>query len=558
MAFLELVAGRHPGTRFELSGDRQLIGRGSDCDFALDVAAVSRRHAVFYVQNGCHYVEDLGSRNGTLVNGTVLTTPAPLQDGDQVRICDQTLAFFLKEESAVSRGLKSSTDSGFEVNLVDDDDGKGTVVATLELGGGGSASWRLSAKPEVKLGAMVEISNNLGTVLLVDEILPKILESLFKIFVQADRGFVIMRSQADAPLIPVATKMRRQRDEGKTRISRTIIEEAMKGRKAILSADAATDERFNLAQSIADFHIRSMICAPMLDSIGEPLGVIQIDTLNQKSRFTDDDLEVLAGVASQAAIAIDNAKMHEQVLAQQGIQRDLELAQRMQLALLPSMPPEVPGYVFFNYYQAARQVGGDYYDYVSLVDGREAVIVGDVAGKGVSAALVMARLSSDVRFTLASEPDVALAITKINTSFARHDWQDKFVTMIVAIVNPHTHQMTLVNAGHMAPLLRRGGKVHEIGEEQSGLPIGVSDDYQFESYTEELQPGDFITLFTDGFSEAMNANGELYGIDRLAKQVGTSAVNVEELGQHILEDVNQFVDGFAQSDDMCLACFGRL
>jgi len=562
MAFLELVAGRHPGTRFELSGDRQLIGRGSDCDFALDVAAVSRRHAVFYVQDGCHYVEDLGSRNGTLVNGTVLTTPAPLQDGDQVRICDQTFAFFLKEASAVGPALESSTDSsdrsGFEVNLVDDDDGQGTVVATLELGGGGSASWRLSAKPEVKLGAMVEISNNLGTVLLVDEILPKILESLFKIFVQADRGFVIMRSQADAPLIPVATKMRRQRDEGKTRISRTIIEEAMKGRKAILSADAATDERFNLAQSIADFHIRSMICAPMLDSIGEPMGVIQIDTLNQKSRFTDDDLEVLAGVASQAAIAIDNAKMHEQVLAQQALERDLELAQRMQLALLPSTPPKVPGYVFFNYYQAARQVGGDYYDYVSLADGREAVIVGDVAGKGVSAALVMARLSSDVRFTLASEPDVALAITKINTSFARHDWQDKFVTMIVAIVNPHTHQMTLVNAGHMAPLLRRGGEVREIGEEQSGLPIGVSDDYQFESYTEELQPGDFITLFTDGFSEAMDANGDLYGIDRLAKQVGTSAVSVEELGQHILEDVHQFVDGFAQSDDMCLACFGRL
>ena len=167
-------------------------------------------------------------------------------------------------------------------------------------------------------------------------------------------------------------------------------------------------------------------------------------------------------------------------------------------------------------------------------------------------------MSSDVRFILASEPDVAAAITKINASFARHDWQDKFVTMIVAIVNPRTHQMTLVNAGHMAPLLRRGGKVYEIGEEQSGLPIGVSDDYQFESYTEELQPGDFVTLFTDGFSEAMNANGDLYGTDRLARQVGTSAVSVEELGEHILEDVNQFVDGFSQSDDMCLACFGRL
>ena len=92
MAFLELIAGRQPGTRFELSGDRQLIGRGSDCDFPLDVAAVSRRHAVFYVEKGRHYVEDLGSRNGTLVNGAMLTTPALLCDGDQVRICDQTLS----------------------------------------------------------------------------------------------------------------------------------------------------------------------------------------------------------------------------------------------------------------------------------------------------------------------------------------------------------------------------------------------------------------------------------------------------------------------------------
>ena len=118
--------------------------------------------------------------------------------------------------------------------------------------------------------------------------------------------------------------------------------------------------------------------------------------------------------------------------------------------------------------------------------------------------------------------------------------------------------MSLVFDVLLAHFLLRDCKVYEIGEEQSGLPIGVSDDYQFESYTEQLQPGDFVTLFTDGFSEAMNANGDLYGTDRLARQVGTSAVSVEELGEHILEDVNQFVDGFSQSDDMCLACFGRL
>ena len=227
-------------------------------------------------------------------------------------------------------------------DLMDDDTtkpGRASVMATFDVGGGGSASWELSAKPEVKLSALMEISNNLGKTLSVDEILPKLLDSLFKIFTQADRGFVVMRPKVDGPLVPVAVKSRREGDDARMRISRTIVEEAMKTRKAILSADAASDERFGMAQSIADFSIRSMICAPMIGTDGQPIGVIQIDTLNQRSRFTDDDLEVLASVASQAAVSIDNAKMHEQVLAQQAMQRDLELARRMQRALLPAKPP---------------------------------------------------------------------------------------------------------------------------------------------------------------------------------------------------------------------------
>ena len=145
-------------------------------------------------------------------------------------------------------------------------------------------------------------------------------------------------------------------------------------------------------------------------------GVIQIERLTN-APFTDHDLEVLATVAP-AAVSIDNAKMHEQVMAQRAMQRDLELARRMQRALMPSKPPHVPGYFFFDYYQAARQVGGDYYDYVHLPGGRYAVIVGDVAGKGVPAALLMARLSADVRFSLASETDPAKAIQRINEGFA--------------------------------------------------------------------------------------------------------------------------------------------
>jgi phosphoserine phosphatase RsbU/P len=556
MAFLELVRPGVPATRFAIDRDRAVIGRNSDCDVPLDVAAVSRRHAAIVREQGSFFIEDLKSRNGTFLNDERVEDRAPLRDGDELLICGQTFRFHGDHRPASSGGDTSLLD------LIDDDTtevGRASVMATFDVGGGGSASWRLSAKPEVKLAALLEITNNLSRALSVDDILPKLLDSLFKIFVQADRGFVVMRPKPDGPLVPMAVKNRREGDEQRTRISRTIVEEAMRSRKAILSADASSDERFSMAQSIADFAIRSMICAPMVGTEGEPLGVIQIDTLNQKSRFTDDDLEVLAGVASQAGLSLENAKMHEQVVAQQALERDLELARRMQRALLPAQPPTVPGYCFFDYYQSARQVGGDYYDYVQLPNDRFAVIVGDVAGKGVSAALLMARLSSDVRFLLASEENPAIAVEKINAGFANADWQDKFVTMIVAVVDPKTSQLTLVNAGHMAPLLRRSvGGVEAVGEETAGLPLGVATDITYEAEHRTLEPGDFVTIFTDGFSEAMNADRDLYGLERLMEQVSSSAVSVTDLGQHILDDVSKFVDGHAQSDDMCLACFGRV
>jgi serine phosphatase RsbU (regulator of sigma subunit) len=558
MAFLHLVKGAVPGTRFELESDRAVIGRSAECEVPLDVPAVSRRHAAILRDHGRFFVEDLQSRNGTFVNDQKVVDRTPLRDGDHLVICDQEFRFHSGHGPAILDPIDSLAATDI-AELIDDSTevNRASVMATFDVSGG-SASWRLSAKPEVKLAALLEISNNLGKTLSVQEILPKILDSLFKIFVQADRGFVVMRPKADGPLVPVAVKSRRPGDDERMRLSRTIIEEAMKSRKAMLSADAASDERFGMAQSIADFSIRSMICAPMIGGDGQPLGVIQIDTLNQRARFTDEDLEVLAGVASQAAVALDNATMHEQVVAQRALQRDLELARRMQRTLLPSKPPQVPGYFFFDYYQAARQVGGDYYDYVPLPGGRFAVIVGDVAGKGVPAALMMARLSADVRFSLASEEDPAKAIQQINEGFAHHDWQDRFVTMIAAVVNPRTNELTIVNAGHMAPLLRRsGGSVGEIGEEAAGLPLGVAEGYEYQSQTQPLEPGDMVTIFTDGFSEAMNGERELYGLDRLKNQISSPVVSVADFGQHILEDVSRFVDGFDQSDDMCLVCFGR-
>jgi phosphoserine phosphatase RsbU/P len=558
MAILQVIAGDNTGERHPLAADEIILGRHPDCTIVLDSGAVSRQHAKITSTNGEYYLQDLGSRNGTIVNGQAIQSLYHLQDGDRLKICDLSFVFYRDQPSDRFRNPDLATLP--ENFLIDDGEhtGRSTIMSKLDITGG-SSGIRVNVNPEIKLRAMIEIMASLRKAISVDSVLPKMLDSLFKIFVQADRGFVVLRGATKGQLLIKAVKQRRAESEDMIRISRTIINSVLDGKQAILSADAGADSRFEMSQSIADFRIRSMMCAPLVNSDGEALGAIQIDTIDQRARFQQEDLDVLAGVANQAAFALENAQLHEQAIKQQSIQKDLELAHKVQQGLLPSAPPKVEGYHFFDFYEPANQVGGDFYDYIFLPGGRLAIVLADVSGKGVPAALVMARISSEVRFCLAIEPSVAEAVNRINSGFCRSGWDDKFVTFVLALLDPVREELTLVNAGHMPPLLRRGsGKVEPIGDDDSaGLPLGIDADTQYNSSTLPFSRGDFLTMFTDGISEAMNPDNKLYGIDRLAAAIGRQAPDVAALGRIILDDVKQFVAGRSQSDDMCLVCFGR-
>jgi len=559
MALLVAINGDAFGEQHTIRNARTVMGRHPDCEIVLDAAAVSRQHAQIVQESDVYYVEDLHSRNGTFVNGELINGRRALEDGDRIKICDLNFAFFLKE--LPSRGNQQTLAAGSTslAMMVDDDDqalGSSTIMSKLGVTSSRSPS-RLTVNPEVKLRAMVEIATNLGKVVAVDEVLPKILDSLFKIYSQADRGFVILKAP-DGRLLPKAIKHRRENHEDQVRISRTIINQVMTSKEAILSADAANDSRFQQSESIADLRIRSVMCAPLVDSEGNSLGVIQVDTMDQRQRFQKDDLDLLASIASQSAIAIDNAQLHENALRQHALQRDLELAHKVQRGLLPASPPRVQGYQFFDYYEAALQVGGDYYDYIELPGGRVAVVLADVTGKGVSAALLMAKLSGEVRFCLASEHRPATALCHINASFCRSGWDDRFVTFVLAVIDPAKNEVTVVNAGHMPPLVRNAsGTVEEIGADEAGVPLGVDTDFPYEQSVRRLMPGELVTMFTDGISEAMNSTGELYGLTRLRAQVGAPFTSAAVLGRKILDDVKNFASGHPQSDDMCIACFGR-
>jgi serine phosphatase RsbU (regulator of sigma subunit) len=565
MYYLQAINGPQAGKRYELKGEKYIMGRHPDCQIVIEVGAVSRNHCQL-VRDGTGYaLEDLGSRNGTFLNqeATKIEGRRPLKPGDEIRVCEVSFKF---GGDAQLGGTPATTGSipvvvdgaGLGAFLADDETSQpsSTIMSKLDVSSSSRGGVHIAASAEVKLAALVEITQSLARVLALDEVLPQVLKSLFKIFVQADRGFIVMETP-DKKLVPRWVRVRREDVNDTLRISRTIIRHVMDSKQAILSADAASDERFEMSQSIADFRIRSMMCAPLLDSEGNPFGALQIDTLDQRHRFTKEDLELLVSTASQAAIAIQSAQMHEAALKQRELSRDMALAHEVQHGFLPDKPPEMPGYEFFDYYQPMDEIGGDYYDYIPLPDGRVAVLVADVVGHGVAAALLMAKLSAEARFSLYSEHKPAAAITRLNERICALNIQ-RFVTFIAVVLDPREHRAVIVNAGHMAPLHRRtNGTVEEPGEKIAGLPLGITDALGYEQTEIEIAKGEILTLYTDGVNESMDVSGAFYTIDRLRSHLKAKTASVEKLGQTIIEDVRRFLGRANQNDDMCLVCFGR-
>jgi phosphoserine phosphatase RsbU/P len=178
----------------------------------------------------------------------------------------------------------------------------------------------------------------------------------------------------------------------------------------------------------------------------------------------------------------------------------------------------IPGYEFWDYYAPAKQVGGDYFDYRELRNNRLAVLLGDVSGKGVPAALLMARASAEFSAFLANEMSPVEVVNTVNRRFVQRSAETAFMTMVLVVLDWSTHRLQLVNAGHVRPLLRRAsGEVLEVGAAESGMPLGIRPDVEYRQSELDIGPGETLLLVTDGITEAQNGGGSLYGIPRLRK-----------------------------------------
>jgi serine phosphatase RsbU (regulator of sigma subunit)/pSer/pThr/pTyr-binding forkhead associated (FHA) protein len=550
--------GSASGEKHPLGNEPVIIGRSPEkCRVVLPANAVSREHAKIIPANGHYFIEDLASRNKTFLNNKQVDGrhPSPLKNGDNIKICD--FLFSYHDENSKTPFPDKKKPKG-------DDEEEETSNTTVEaLFNRASPQQFLDTQPQDKLRAIIDISNALSKTLNVQAMLPQIADELFKVFKQADRCFVIELDD-DNKLRPVVAKLRRHA-QGNERFSRTIVRKCLETLTSYLSEDASSDSDVSAAQSIAEFKIRSVMCVPLATQDGRPLGVIQLDSQDRTKKFSQEDLKLLVCVAGQASIALENARMHETILGNQKLEEENRAATKVQRGFLPQSFPVLPGYEFFAHYTAARTVGGDYYDFIPLADGKIAVLLGDVSGKGVPAALLMARLSGEARVSMLTRHDVASAITHLNEQLMMANLEDRYVTLSAAVIDPAAHRIELVSAGHLSPLVYRHTtkKLEKVFEKESGdFPVGWVPGHRYTSYPITLGEGDSLIVYTDGIEDAQPANGERFTEEGVYRTVSAATramptLTAREIGARIVHAVQTHVGNHPQFDDIAIVCYGR-
>lgn len=557
LILLKTPDGSATGERVQLGNSPLVIGRSpDDCQIVLPPNAVSRKHAQITAQSGQFFIEDLGSRNKTFVNNKEVAGRLQLRDGDGIKICD--FLFCFRDDTRPRPPVKPVRP------LMEEPEGEEGNTTTIEATAQRVASEKLlETQPIDKLRAILNISNALSKTFEIESLFPKIADELLALFKQADRCFIIEYDQDRDILIPTVTKSRRP-TQTSDRYSKTIVRKALQSLESYLSEDAQTDTSVGAAQSIADFKIRSVMCVPLATQDNKPLGVIQLDSQDRMKKFTKDDLQLLICVANQASVAIENARMHQTLLTQSKIEEENKAATKVQRGFLPQRFPNIPGYEFFSHYLAARTVGGDYYDFISLPNSQTAVLLGDVSGKGVPAALLMARVSGEARVCMLTCPNVAVAITQLNEQLLQANLEDRYITLAAAVLDHESNRITLVNAGHITPAIyhQNTGVLEKcVPEDISGFPVGWVPGYEYNSITVELAPGDTLILFTDGILDAEAASGERFGEEGVLKALKTSPdeppMTARMIGDKIIRAVQNHAQTHPQFDDIALVCFGR-
>ena len=320
----------------------------------------------------------------------------------------------------------------------------------------------------------------------------------------------------------------------------------------LIISDPQSDPRFFGEVSVG-FHTRNLICVPLNGSQGQILGVLQACNKRGKGSFTETDIPLFLSLADQAAIALEKERLQKESLEKQLLERELAVAAEIQKGFWPRQIPSYHGIGIAAFSEPATRIGGDYYDFIPVGEDHCALVIADISGKGIPAALLMATLRAALRAQLEASASVEETVYWVNNVLVRDTPQEKFATLFVGLLDHRRLELTYVNAGHNPPFLYdpQDGELKLLSV--GGPIVGVFAGARFESACEKLRPGQLLVAYTDGVTEAGNPKAEMFGEERLEALVRQHAnEEAEVLNGRIQQAVVKFSQGASQQDDVTL------
>lgn len=518
------------------------IGRGDGAGNHLQLSdqRISRRCAAIVTENGSCEIQDLGHRHGIFVNG---------QKVDKTVLAnDDVITFGLDENSYRLKFRQIAQD---------------TTVQTMLTRIGGMSQDESFSGGLGKLRLLLEATSLLHSQLPLDSVLGTMVDHAISI-TNADRGLLLEGSSLES------LRVRLARGKGAQNVptdglkpSQTALRRALEQKASVITEDLNQgDVKLQAAQSIIAQSLRAVVAVPLYakehlslqESLVRPaakhlLGVVYLDS-RRPAAFSKLDRQILDALAVEAASILDNARLVERERERQRMEQELSIARQIQQALLPRGFRDFPHFEITGIHTPCLDVGGDYFDVFPISEEKTAILIADVSGKGLGAALLTTMLQGALSgMTLGVSP--ARVFNHINHFLCEHADVRRYATMFFGILE-RNGRFEFINAGHPPPLLLRGGVVRDLSNKGS-TPVGLFEESEYVAHEEYLLPGDVLALFSDGITEAMDPERELYGDERLAEALaGQGSAALDDLQKTVLKSVETFTRGASQADDLTL------
>lgn len=579
MASLRGEFGESSNTIYEINGNTTTIGRHGNCDVVIDSPAVSRFHAKIIREDNRYYLEDLGSRNGLVVNGHQVRRRTPLNDGDRIEV--STLPFVFSTENSLSQpcgswGVRPSVISISQSSSELDDSVRRQVVQSGDqipneafssstvredqiLGripvADGSAGWPVVNHPEQKLNQILRLLYSLKRMIRREDVLSTTLQMMFELFPSAERLAVVLTNEKNTGVHVAAAAARHIAEE--VQICLPVIRDVMRKSEAILYAGHwRLDTSANT--DLQNLTLRYVISAPFVGVIDGCFGAIQIDTGDTSQPFDKPDLERLVVFAQAIAFALENVTEFQSEIRRSVIESRTDDADRLRRELIPESGPRIPGYRLTHHILNSPDVAADFIDYVAVSGGRVAVIVVDVPGRGMEATSLMTGLAMVLAQSVSEVGSAAQALQMAAGKLRQRGREIPLLTSVgVMILNPADSTVSVAIAGH-CPLFRIcGDTVLALTEPHiTGSAFGADELYPEMEF--ELAEDDAVVLFTDGISRMYLPDGVMLSPEQICETIRSAASGPHELlDASLVEQLDSHRGAAPISDDVLFSLIHR-